>query len=104
MERDRDVLGFARAALHGDEEHQAWLLDAASAWIDGRPLPAVAGGSRARAEALEEVAKLLDARQRHCAEAANQRSLSEAAQHVWSELADENRDGARIIRSLIRRP
>lgn len=33
------VHNFARAILHGDEEHRAWLLDAADAFVDGRALP-----------------------------------------------------------------
>lgn len=31
---------FSRAILHGDEVHRAWLLAAAEAFIDGRPVPA----------------------------------------------------------------
>jgi hypothetical protein len=33
------VLEFARRIRHGDEEHRAWLLDAAEAFIKGDPLP-----------------------------------------------------------------
>lgn len=33
------VLRFARAVLHGTEEHRAWLLAAAQAFAEGRPLP-----------------------------------------------------------------
>ncbi len=30
---------FARRILHGDKEHQAWLLDAAEAFTRGNPMP-----------------------------------------------------------------
>jgi hypothetical protein len=30
---------FARAILHGDADHRQWLLDAAEAFIEGRPIP-----------------------------------------------------------------
>lgn len=37
-----DVMGFARAVLHGDDVHRAWLLEAAEAYVAGKPLPNVA--------------------------------------------------------------
>jgi hypothetical protein len=37
------VRAFAKAVLHGDDEHKAWLLEAAEAFIDGKPLPAPRG-------------------------------------------------------------
>lgn len=33
------VRNFARAILHGDEEHRRWLLEAAEAFVEGRELP-----------------------------------------------------------------
>jgi hypothetical protein len=33
------VRAFAKAVLHGDNEHKAWLLEAAEAFIEGKPLP-----------------------------------------------------------------
>jgi hypothetical protein len=33
------VRGFANAILHGSDEHRAWLLDAAEAYIAGAPMP-----------------------------------------------------------------
>jgi hypothetical protein len=33
------VLEFAWKVQHGDEKHREWLLAAARAWVDGRPLP-----------------------------------------------------------------
>lgn len=33
------IRAFVRDILHGDEEHQAWLLAAAESFIAGRPLP-----------------------------------------------------------------
>lgn len=33
------VKQFAEAILHGDEVHRAWLLEAADAFVSGRPLP-----------------------------------------------------------------
>lgn len=33
------VREFAKAILHGSEEHRAWLLAAAEAYIAGRPFP-----------------------------------------------------------------
>lgn len=33
------VIEFARAVLHGDDEHRKWLLEAADAFVNGRPLP-----------------------------------------------------------------
>lgn len=37
--RSRDVIKFALAVLHGDDEHKAWLLEAARAFVDRKPLP-----------------------------------------------------------------
>jgi hypothetical protein len=37
------VQAFAKAVLHGDDEHKAWLLEAAGAFIAGNPLPAPRG-------------------------------------------------------------
>jgi len=34
-----EVLKFAQAVLHGDDEHRKWLLDAALAFVAGEPLP-----------------------------------------------------------------
>ncbi len=34
-----EVLEFAKAILHGDEVHRAWLLEAAEAFVSGKPLP-----------------------------------------------------------------
>lgn len=34
------IRAFARAILHGDEKHRAWLIDAADKFIAGEPLPA----------------------------------------------------------------
>lgn len=36
---ERDVLRFAEAILHGDDEHRAWLREAAAAYVAGQPLP-----------------------------------------------------------------
>jgi len=33
------VEDFAEAILHGDEQHRAWLLEAAEAFNTGEPLP-----------------------------------------------------------------
>lgn len=35
------IRAFARAILHGDEKHQAWLIDAADKFVVGAPLPAL---------------------------------------------------------------
>lgn len=40
---DEAVREFATAILHGDDEHRAWLLEAAEAFIAGHPLPAPRG-------------------------------------------------------------
>lgn len=37
----KHVREFARSALHGDQVHQQWLLDAAENFIAGLPLPQV---------------------------------------------------------------
>jgi hypothetical protein len=37
------VRAFAKAVLHGDDEHKAWLLEAAEAFIAGNPSPAPRG-------------------------------------------------------------
>lgn len=39
VERDDAVREFARAILHGDEQHQAWLVEAADSFVAGEPLP-----------------------------------------------------------------
>jgi hypothetical protein len=37
---DRDaVRSFARAILHGDDEHKAWLLEASERFLAGLPVP-----------------------------------------------------------------
>jgi hypothetical protein len=36
-----EVTAFAEAILHGDDEHRAWLLEAAKAWNERKPLPPV---------------------------------------------------------------
>lgn len=33
------VMAFAKAVLHGDDAHRRWLLDAADAFVNRRPLP-----------------------------------------------------------------
>lgn len=37
------VRAFTKAVLHGDDEHKAWLLEAAENFIAGKPLPAPRG-------------------------------------------------------------
>lgn len=40
VQSDAEVVrAFAKAMLHGDDEHKAWLLEAAEAFIAGNPLP-----------------------------------------------------------------
>ncbi len=39
------VLDFARAILHGDEVHRAWLLEAADAYENGRDIPPPRSGT-----------------------------------------------------------
>src|SRR3954468_18360273 len=38
------VRRFARAILHGDEDHRAWLIEAAEAFIAGKQMPEPRGG------------------------------------------------------------
>jgi hypothetical protein len=46
----RNVLSFAQAILHGDDEHKAWLMEAAEAFASYKPLPPTRGkGTDARA-------------------------------------------------------
>jgi hypothetical protein len=60
-ERDAQVLAFAEAVLHGDNEHRDWLLAAAKAFVAGGPVPPPNGKGRAEAaEArVEELQKAL---------------------------------------------
>jgi hypothetical protein len=37
------VRAFAKAVLHGDDEHKAWLMEAAEAFISNKPLPSPRG-------------------------------------------------------------
>jgi hypothetical protein len=37
------VRAFAKAVLHGDDEHKAWLTEAAEAFISNKPLPSPRG-------------------------------------------------------------
>src|SRR3712207_4499958 len=37
------VREFAQAALHGDDEHRAWLMEAAEAFVAGKPVPPARG-------------------------------------------------------------
>lgn len=39
MDEEHPVMQFAKAILHGDEEHQAWLLEAAENFIKGKKIP-----------------------------------------------------------------
>jgi hypothetical protein len=36
---EHPVMQFAKAVLHGNEEHREWLLEAAQCFIEGKPLP-----------------------------------------------------------------
>lgn len=38
---EHPVISFARAVQHGDDEHRRWLMEAAEAFVAGKPLPAV---------------------------------------------------------------
>lgn len=40
------VISFAQAILHGDNEHQGWLMESARAWVKGEPLPPVRPSSK----------------------------------------------------------
>ena len=39
------VQRFAEAILHGDNDHRAWLLNAAKAFVDGKPIPEMRGNT-----------------------------------------------------------
>src|SRR5690242_9315440 len=39
MSDDERIRAFAKAILHGDDEHREWLTEAAEAFIAGTPLP-----------------------------------------------------------------
>lgn len=43
-----DIRTFATAILHGDDEHRAWLLEAAEAFVSGNPLPPPRGKGTAQ--------------------------------------------------------
>lgn len=51
---DRGVKAFARAVLHGNQEHQDWLIAAADAWVAGEPLPKIAPETHAPAEPVDD--------------------------------------------------
>jgi hypothetical protein len=81
---EHPAIAFARAVLHGDEEHRAWLMEAAEAFVEGRPLPAVRadttsprrpGGAEAMREAAAKVADGLKPYHFHFETAAAIRSL-----------------------------
>lgn len=55
---ERAVLKFAEAALHGDDEHRAWLMAAAEAFVKGQPLPPPAGRGRTEAALAARLAAL----------------------------------------------
>lgn len=38
--RNTGIRQFALAILHGDNDHREWLLEAAEAFITGKPMPA----------------------------------------------------------------
>lgn len=42
-DREGAIREFAKAILHGDDEHQSWLLEAAHAFIVGDPMPSARG-------------------------------------------------------------
>jgi hypothetical protein len=42
---------FAKAVLHGDGEHKAWLIEAAEAFIAGKPLPPPRGKGTKQSDA-----------------------------------------------------
>lgn len=41
LARQHPVLSFAAAIQHGDAAHRQWMLDAAKAFVQGRPIPKV---------------------------------------------------------------
>jgi len=43
VSEDHIVMEFAKAILHGDEEHKEWLLEAAESFIKGQEIPARRG-------------------------------------------------------------
>lgn len=45
------VRAFARAVLHGDNDHQEWLLEAADAFLERRELPSPRGKGTQNVEA-----------------------------------------------------
>lgn len=36
---DHEVMAFAKAILHGSQEHRYWLIEAARAFIDNKEVP-----------------------------------------------------------------
>lgn len=51
MMQSDPVRVFAKAVLHGDDEHKAWLLEAAEAFIAGKPLPPPRGKGTKQSDA-----------------------------------------------------
>jgi hypothetical protein len=51
---------FAQAVLHGDEEHRAWLVEAAEAFIAGERMPEPRGGGKTEAALTRKVKELED--------------------------------------------
>ena len=50
---ESEVERFARAALHGDDEHKEWLLEAAREFVAGRPVPPARGSGNKEARIAE---------------------------------------------------
>jgi hypothetical protein len=50
-EQANKITSFAKAILHGDDEHQRWLTEAAAAFNEGEPLPPPRGGGVKKLEA-----------------------------------------------------
>ena len=63
--RKNDVLAFAEAVLHGDDEHRAWLIEAAECWMAGRNLPAPRSGAKPWIPEIGERVRVAD----HCVDA-----------------------------------
>ncbi len=64
-EKAEAVLSFAKAVLHGDGVHKAWLLEAAQAWTEGKPLPPPRSAPAEKSEAfkagMKRAAEICDA-------------------------------------------
>lgn len=100
-EREREgvegeVMRFAKAVLHGDDEHRAWLMAAAVAFVAGEDPPPPTGKGKSEASLEAALSTALAAREKAEAERDAVREVVETEKAHWlKEAVRHHRPGRR---------